>query len=148
MSKISWDEYFYTIAELIARRSNCVKSGRQIGAVIVKENQILSTGYSGVAAGIKHCEVCPRATAKTSERRDECPAVHAEINAIVLAAKRGISIDGATIYCTLFPCSECLSSLINAGIIEVVYGGDYVDRLNKDILKQSKITSRRISSEG
>ena len=147
MDRISWDEYFFGVTRLIAKRSNCIKPGRQIGAIIVKDNQILSTGYSGAAMGIPHCKVCPRLEAKTSKRRDECRAVHAEINAIALAARKGISIDGASIYCTLFPCHECLSALINAGIVSIIYDQDTEDKLNKEILRQSKLISRRFNEK-
>ena len=141
MNKINWEDYFFSIVDLIAKRSSCLKM--QVGAVIVENNQILSTGYNGPASGIKHCDICTRIDMAPSERREWCPAVHAEINAILLAAKKGVSVNNSSLYCKYFPCSYCLSCLITAGIKEVIYEIDYEDVLNKSILLDSNMIVKR-----
>ena len=132
----SWDEYFMEIAGVVSKRSNC--SRRQVAAVIVKDNHILSTGYNGTPRGVKNCfdGGCPRCSghAKSGTGLDECLCVHAEQNAICQAARHGVNISGSTIYVTISPCLTCAKLIINAGITEVVYGGDYtafVDTVKK-----------------
>lgn len=123
----SWDEYFMNMAAVAATRSNCIK--RHIGAIIVKDRQIVSTGYNGTPKGIKNCNEggCPRcwSLADSATRLDECLCVHAEENAIVQAAYNGISIKDGTLYTTFCPCSYCAKSIINAGIKKVVYREEY-----------------------
>lgn len=123
----SWDEYFMEIAQTVAKRSNC--SRRSVGAVIMKDNHILSAGYNGTPRGVKNCfdGGCPRCagTVKSGTHLDECLCTHAEQNAICQAALYGVAINGATIYVTISPCLTCAKLIINAGIREVVYGGDY-----------------------
>ena len=115
------------IARVVAKRSNC--SRRNVAAVIVKDNHILSTGYNGTPHGTANCFAggCPRCAghAKSGTHLDECLCVHAEQNAICQAARYGLSVAGATIYITISPCLTCAKLIINAGIAEVVYGGDY-----------------------
>ena len=122
-----WDEYFMRIADVVATRSNC--SRRHVGAVIVKDRHILSTGYNGTPHGVKNCFEggCPRCSGKVESgtHLDECLCVHAEQNAICQAALFGQAVDGATAYVTVSPCLTCAKLLINAGIREVVYQGDY-----------------------
>jgi dCMP deaminase len=124
----SWDEYFMNMAAVAATRSNCIK--RHIGAIIVKDRQIVSTGYNGTPKGIKNCNEggCPRCwtLADSGTRLDECLCVHAEENAIVQAACNGISIKGSALYTTFCPCSYCAKSIINAGIMKVVYRDELV----------------------
>lgn len=142
----SWDEYFMRIAELIKTRSTCLR--RQVGAVIVKDKRILATGYNGAPSGLKHCiEIgCLREKMKipSGERQELCRASHAEQNAIAHAAKHGITIDGATLYCWNYPCSACAKIIINAGIKEIVYKDDYPDKLAKELLEKSGVTIKRI----
>lgn len=142
----TWDEYFMRIAELIKTRSTCLR--RQVGAVIVKDKRILATGYNGAPSGLKHCiEIgCLREKMKipSGERQELCRASHAEQNAIAHAAKHGITIDGATLYCWNYPCSACAKMIINAGIKEIVYRNDYPDKLAKELLEKSGITVRKI----
>lgn len=118
-----WNEFFVTVAEQIAGQSTCMR--RQVGAVIVKDRRILSTGYNGAPAGIPHCETrgCLRIeqNVPSGERYELCWAAHAEQNAINNAAKHGISIDGADLYCTDFPCVMCAKSIVNSGIKAVYY---------------------------
>ncbi len=128
------DSYFMQIARVVAHRSTCLR--RQVGAVIVKGKQIVSTGYNGAPAGHAHClEVgCAREGIPSGQRSELCRAAHAEQNAINFAARYGISIEGATIYTTTYPCSWCAKSIINAGLARVVYQADYPDPQSQDIL--------------
>lgn len=120
----SWDEYFMDIARAVATRATC--SRRMVGAIIVKDKRILSTGYNGAPAGLRHCD--HRGGADLSG--GHCArSTHAEQNAIVQAARHGIGIDGATMYCTDHPCLTCAKLLINAGIARVVYAQAYPDEL-------------------
>ena len=123
----SWDEYFMEIARVVSRRSNC--SRRSVGAVIEKDHHILSAGYNGTPRGIANCFAggCPRCggEVKPGSHLEECLCVHAEQNAICQAACFGVTIEGSTIYVTISPCLTCAKLIINAGIREVVYGGDY-----------------------
>lgn len=123
----TWDEYFMEIAQVVSKRANC--SRRKVAAVIVKDNHILSTGYNGTPAGVKNCFEggCPRCAGhiESGKGLDECLCVHAEQNAICQAANYGVSTRGAKIYVTISPCLTCAKLIINAGISEVVYGGDY-----------------------
>ena len=134
------------IAQVTAKRSNC--SRRHVAAVIVKNNHILSTGYNGTPAGLKNCFEggCPRCAghAESGTSLDECLCVHAEQNAICQAAQHGHAIEGATAYVTISPCLTCAKLLINAGIKEVVYSGEYafLDTV-KDIFKQAGVKHRR-----
>jgi len=143
------DTYFMQMAELVSTRSTCLR--RQVGAVIVKEKRVLSTGYNGAPRGLKHCaEVgCVREqnNIESGTRHELCRGVHAEQNAVIQAAYFGVSIKGGTIYSTAFPCVLCAKILVNAGIVEVVYKDDYIDDLSKSILDESKVKVRRFSSD-
>lgn len=117
----SWDEYFIEVAQMVSKRSSCLS--RNVGAIIVKDKNILSAGYNGPATGVEHCSVCQRRQSpdyKSGMDYESCPAVHAEINAIVQAAKHGIAINEATMYCTFLPCSYCMKAILNAGISRIV----------------------------
>ena len=130
----SWDEYFMEIAEIVKTRSTCLR--RQVGAVIVKDNRIITTGYNGAPSGLRHCTDiggCER------ERHELCRALHAEQNAIIQAAKVGVSTEGATIYITLQPCVICAKMLVNAGITRIVHRGEYPDPLSQSILAEAGI---------
>ncbi|MCD6513032.1 MAG: cytidine/deoxycytidylate deaminase family protein [Thermoplasmata archaeon] len=149
LQRPSFDEYFMEIAKIVAKRSTCTR--RQVGAVIVKDNHILATGYNGVPKGFKHCDEtgCLREElgVPEGERHELCRGLHAEQNAIIQAAVFGISIRGATIYVTHFPCSVCAKMLVNAEIKEIVYMEDYPDELSKEILKESNIKVRKIPEQ-
>lgn len=142
-----WDEYFMEIAAVVAKRSNC--SRRQVAAVIVQSNHIISTGYNGTPRGVKNCFAggCPRCAghAKSGEHLEECLCVHAEQNAICQAAYYGHATEGATIYVTISPCLTCAKLIINSGIKEVVYGGDYpYQDAVKKMFRESGVTCRRL----
>ena len=132
--RLSLDDYFMEIARVVARRSTCLH--RQVGAVIVKGKQIVSTGYNGAPSGQAHClDIgCARQGVPSGQRSELCRGAHAEQNAINFAARYGISIEGATLYTTHYPCSWCAKSLINAGIARVIYDHDYPDPLAKEVL--------------
>lgn len=129
------------IARLVARRSTCLR--RQVGAVLVKEKNILATGYNGTPSGITHCaEVgCLRQQlgVPSGERHELCRGLHAEQNAIIQAAKHGVNIAGSTLYCTNSPCSICSKMLINAGISRIVYLEGYPDSLSQEMLREAGI---------
>jgi len=131
----SINQYFMNIAEVVSTRATCLH--RKVGAVIVKGKQIISTGYNGAPIGLEHCHKCLRVELKipSGERSELCRAAHAEQNAINFAARFGISIEGATLYTTILPCSWCAKSIVNSGIVKVVYGGNYDDKLSREILK-------------
>jgi dCMP deaminase len=141
MNRPSWEEYFMEIARLVARRSTCLR--RQVGAVLVKDKNILATGYNGTPSGISHCEDvgCLREQQQvpSGERHELCRGLHAEQNAIIQAAKHGINISGATLYCTNSPCVICSKMIINAGIGRVVYLEGYPDALSREMLAESAI---------
>jgi dCMP deaminase len=136
-----WDQYFLEIAQVVAKRSTCLR--RQIGAVIVRDRRILTTGYNGAPSGLSHCldTGCLRDELHipSGTRSELCRALHSEMNAIIQAAQHGVSTKGASLYCTHQPCSVCARMLINAGIGRVVYIGDYPDDLAMDLLNEAGI---------
>ena len=138
MKRPSWDEYFMKIATLVAERSTCRR--HHVGAVIVKNKRILTTGYNGAASGIKDClELgCLRDENRipSGERHEICRAIHAEQNAIIQAALHGINVEGSTIYCTHPPCILCAKMLANAKIKRFVSCGEYPDKAALDLLKE------------
>ena len=137
----SKDEYFMEMAVLASSRSTCLR--RSVGAVLVKNGHVLSTGYNGAPKGLDHCEVtgCIRdkLNVPSGERHELCRGVHAEQNAIIQAAYFGVSVDGAKMYITNHPCSVCAKMMLNAGIVEVIYKGDYNDELAVELLKEGSI---------
>ena len=140
----SWDEYFATLAKQVSTRTTCMR--RAVGAVIVKDNRILATGYNGVPAGMHHCaEVgCLRDQlgVPSGQRQEICRGLHAEQNAIIQAAKYGTDISGAKIYITTQPCITCAKMLINAGITEIIYANPYPDELSLGMLDEAGIEYR------
>ena len=137
------------IAHVVAKRSNCIR--RSVGAVVERNNHILSAGYNGTPKGVKNCFEggCPRCAGKTPSGKglDECLCTHAEQNAICQAALHGVAIDGATLYVTISPCLICAKLIINAGIREVVYDGDYTAFLDtvKKMFKSAGVKYRRFA---
>jgi dCMP deaminase len=133
------DEYFMQIAAVVARRSTCLRN--QVGAVFVRNKRILSTGYNGAPAGLQHCDEvgCAREGVASGTRHELCRAVHAEQNAIIQAALHGVSIEGATLYCTHQPCILCAKVMINARIKKVVFLESYPDETALQFLEQAGI---------
>ena len=129
------------ITSLVARRSTCMR--RQVGAVMVKEKNILATGYNGTPSGITHCDVtgCLREqlNVPSGERHELCRGLHAEQNAIIQAARHGVNISDSVLYCTNSPCIICTKMLINAGIRKVVYLQGYSDSLSLEMLDEAEI---------
>lgn len=142
----SWDEYFMEIARVAARRSTCLR--RQVGAVAVRNKQILATGYNGAPAGLAHCsEVgCVREMRgiPSGERHELCRGLHAEQNLIIQAAVHGVAVSGGTVYCTFQPCVVCSKMLINAGVSRVVFEGEYPDRLALEMLQEAGVELTRV----
>ncbi len=137
----SWDHYFMGITDLVATRSTCIR--RKVGAVIVKDKRILCSGYNGAPSGIPHCSEtgCLREQMKipSGEKHELCRGVHAEQNAIIQAACHGISVRGASLYCTNQPCSICAKMIINAGIVQVHFKQAYNDPMSVEMFDQAGI---------
>ncbi len=131
------------IAQVVAKRSTCLH--RQVGAVLVKDKRILTTGYNGAPAGLPHCleTGCARAEYASGIRPDLCRTIHAEENALIQAALFGISTVGASLYCTLQPCAHCAKLLVNAKISKIIYRSLYADSGGLVILEQADIEVMR-----
>ncbi len=147
-----WDQRFMDMAAQIATWSSCARPGRAIGCVIVKNKRIMTTGYNGAPAGLRTCAErggCLREKLQipSGTRSEVCYATHAEQNAIIQAAKLGVSIDGATLYCTHQPCSICAKMIINAGIRRVVYHEGYPDAFSLELFDEAGITLDRFVTE-
>lgn len=140
----TWDEYFLGIADLVSRRSTCLR--RRVGAVLVRDKRILATGYNGAPSKIIHCSEtgCIREKLKipSGERHELCRGLHGEQNAFLQAALYGTSLKGSTLYSTTQPCIICAKMIINAGIKEVVIKGDYPDKMSKEFLREAKVKVR------
>jgi dCMP deaminase len=146
----SWDEYFMSIARVVASRSNCVK--RKVAAVITKDRRIISTGYNGTPRGTVNCNEggCPRcnAFAEGGTRLDECLCSHGEENSITQAAYHGVSVQGGTLHTTFSPCLTCTKMIINAGLMEVVYNASYpLGETSLDLLREAGVKVRQIALE-
>ena len=145
----TYDEYFMEMAKVVSKRSTCLR--RKVGAILVKDKHILSTGYNGAPKGLSHCsEVgCLRKDLKvpSGERHELCRGLHAEQNAIIQAAVFGISIKNSILYCTNTPCVVCVKMLINAGVDEIVFLGEYPDELAKKMLDESSIKIRNFNNK-
>jgi dCMP deaminase len=141
MPKLSWDEYFMQIAYLCAKRSTCLR--RQVGAVIVLDNQIISTGYNGACSKLEECiDVgCLRDEQgiRSGERHEICRAVHAEQNAIIQAAVRGVSLKGGTVYCTHSPCILCAKMIVNAQIKRCVVSEAYSEKNYVELFEKAGV---------
>ncbi len=137
----SWTDYFMNITELVAKRSTCTR--RAVGAVLVKDKQILATGYNGAPTGVSHCAdtgcLREKMNIPSGERHELCRGVHAEQNAIVQAAFYGVSINGATLFCTNLPCSICAKMLINSGIKTIYYKSGYADAISEEMMSEARI---------
>jgi dCMP deaminase len=149
MKRPTWDEYFMKITQIVAERSTCMR--RMVGAIIVKDKKIVSTGYNGAPKGLKHClEIgCLREQmgVPSGERHELCRGAHAEQNAIIQAAASGTSMEGATMYCTDSPCSTCTKMIINAGISRLVLGKKYPDELGEELIREAGIETVYLALE-
>lgn len=144
----SWETYFMDITFLVAKRSTCLR--RAVGALIVKDKRILSTGYNGAPTGIKHCieTGCLRENLNvpSGEKHELCRGIHAEQNAIIQAAYHGASIKNATLFCTNLPCSICAKMIINAGIKKICYNSGYADSMSEEMLNEAGINLIKIDT--
>jgi len=148
-----WDVRFMEVAELISAWASCYQRDRKIGAVIVKNKRILTTGYNGAPAGIKTCVERGECLRKkqgiaSGTMQELCYAIHAEQNAIIQAAKLGISIQDATLYCTHQPCVICAKMIVNAGISRVVYREGYPDEFAREMLEEGGVSLERFELPG
>ena len=139
-----WDERFMQLAETVAEWSSCFQQNRHVGAVIVKDKRILTTGYNGAPAGLKSCAergVCLRRERNIASgtMQEVCYAVHAEQNAIIQAAKLGISLEGSVIYVTHQPCVICTRMIINSGVKKVIYKNGYPDEFALQLFSASDV---------
>ena len=140
-----WDKRFMELCEVVSSWSSCAREGRQVGAIITKNKRILTTGYNGAPSGIFNCHdkgVCMRDEMgiKSGTCHEMCYAVHAEQNAIIQAAKLGVSVEGATLYCTHQPCTICTKMIINSGINRIVFKYPYPDEFAIKLIKEAGIT--------
>jgi len=144
----SWETYFMDIAQLVAKRSTCLR--RSVGAVVVKDKRVLSTGYNGAPMNVVHCRVtgCIREQMKipSGERHELCRGIHAEQNAIIQAAYHGVSIKESALYCTNLPCSICAKMIINAGIQTIYYLSGYADPMSEEMLKEAGVDVLKIDN--
>jgi len=144
----SWNTYFMDITKLVAKRSTCLR--RAVGAVVVKDRRILSTGYNGAPVNVTHCVdagcLREKLNVPSGEKHELCRGIHAEQNAIIQAAYHGVSIKGATLYCTNLPCSICAKMIINAGIKAIYYVEGYADSISEDMLKEADIQLMRLDN--
>jgi len=143
-----WDHYFMDIATVVAKRGNCRR--RQVAAVVVKDQRLVSTGYNGTPRGVRNCceGGCARCASDAPSGADlgECVCCHAEENAITQAAYHGIALRGATLYSTLSPCLICAKMIVNAGIVEVVFGNEYeFSEQTRALLHEAGVRYRRLN---
>ena len=146
MERISKENYYLDIAETVSERSTCLR--RCYGAIIVRNDEIVATGYNGAPAGVKTCVERGECLRKklnipSGTRHEMCYAIHAEQNAIIQAAKLGVSIEGATLYCTHQPCVICAKMIVNAGITRVVYEEGYPDDFAMNIFAEAGVLVER-----
>ncbi len=145
----SWHQYFMEMAYLAATRSTCLR--RKVGAIVVLENQIISTGFNGAPKHVRHCKEagCLRAkmNVPSGERHELCRGVHAEQNAVIQAAVNGASIKDAVLYCTNQPCVICSKILINAEIKTIYIAEHYEDKLAQELLAEAGVAMNLVDRE-
>ena len=147
-----WDKRFMDMCEFVSTWSSCARSGRSVGAIITKNKRILTTGYNGAPSGIFNCRdkgICMRDELgiPSGTQHEKCYAVHAEQNAIIQAAKLGVSVDGATLYCTHQPCTICTKMIINSGISRIVYKYPYPDKFAQELLEEAGIECEQFKED-
>ncbi|MFO7819553.1 MAG: cytidine/deoxycytidylate deaminase family protein [Halanaerobacter sp.] len=142
----SWEQYFMELTHVVAKRSTCLR--RKVGAIIVQDKRVLTTGYNGAPSGLPHCSetgcLREKKNVPSGERHELCRGLHAEQNAIIQAAQHGTSIEGAVLYCTHQPCILCTKMIINAGIERIVFKGAYPDQLAQKMLEEAAIELEQI----
>ena len=144
-----WDRRFMEMAGLVSSWASCYQEDRKIGAVIVRDKRVMTTGYNGAPAGVKTCVERGECLRKklgipSGTRHEMCYAVHAEQNAIIQAARHGVNIDGSSIYITTQPCIVCAKMLINAGVKEVMFAEGYPDQMSAAMLAEAGVIVRRM----
>jgi len=132
VTRVDWDSYFMLIAEQVATRGTCER--KQVGCVLVKDKQIISTGYNGSIAGSDHCDDIGH----LMENGHCVRTIHAEVNAVAQCAKHGISCEGTTCYCNTLPCWNCFKTLVNAGVKKIFYRDEYSAELKNHVFTFSK----------
>ncbi len=137
--RLDWDSYFMNIARVVSSRATCPR--RYVGAVIVRDKTILSTGYNGSIRGMPHCTE----VGHMMENGHCVATIHAELNAIIQAARNGVRIEGATIYVTASPCWTCFKALANSGIRRICYGEIYDDERSFLVARRLGITMEHIA---
>lgn len=142
MTRPSWDEYFALITRQVATRSTCLR--RKVGAIIVKDKRILTTGYNGAPMRVRNCleiGTCLREELgiPSGERHEICRGLHAEQNAVLQAAYHGVQIRDSIIYATNQPCVMCAKMIINCGIRKIYYFEDYPDTLATELLCEAGV---------
>ena len=145
--RLSWEQYFMTITRQVAERSTCTRA--KVGAVIVRDKNILASGYNGAPAGLPHCTevgcLIYQSKTPTGESEENCyRTIHAEINAIAQAAKNGVGIRDADIYVTHTPCIHCLKVLINTSIKRLLYQKEYKLHTVSELLSSTDVTLQKV----
>ncbi|HRX14073.1 MAG TPA: dCMP deaminase family protein [Eubacteriales bacterium] len=140
-----WDKRFMQMAELVGSWSSCFQQNRHVGAIVVKDKRILTTGYNGAPSGIITCVeraecIRRKENIPSGTRQEYCYAVHAEQNAIIQAARLGVSLNGATMYCTHQPCVICARMIINSGISKLIYKDGYPDEFAMRLFNEAGLT--------
>jgi dCMP deaminase len=149
--RMSWDAYFMSISATVSMRSTCDR--KHVGSIIVRDRQILSTGYNGSPRGLSHCDDVGHMLVDMGGRQSCVRTIHAEKNAIVQAARNGVRIEGAKLYTTAYPCPDCGRAIINAGIIEVIYGSKYDSRAamgisSEEMFKEAGVALKEFKEAG
>jgi dCMP deaminase len=148
IARPDWTTYFMDFARLAEKRSTCLR--RKVGAVIVKDRMVMATGYNGAPKGVDHCGnvgcLRKKLQVPSGQRHELCRGLHAEQNAIIQAAYHGVSIRGASMYCTFSPCAICVKMIINAGIEQVYFLGDYGDALAMEMGTQAGLSLVRLAA--
>lgn len=148
MTRPAWDPYFMKLAQVVALRSNCIK--RKVGAIIVRDLRVISTGYNGTPRGTRNCFEggCPRCAglADSGTQLGDCLCSHAEENAITQAAYHGVSVNGGVLYTTYSPCLTCSKMIINSGVGEVVFNLEYpLSGRSFRLLREASVVCRRLT---
>ena len=146
-----WDHRFMEMAQLVSTWASCYQEERKVGAVIVKDKRVMTTGYNGAPAGVSTCVERGECLRKklgipSGTRHEMCYAVHAEQNAVIQAARIGVALSGATLYCTHQPCVICAKIIINAGITRVVFAEGYPDEFALSLFKEAGVQIERVKA--